>query len=84
MNRKFACPYIIFYPVVSRDGMLFPINKAIQDLQGLTYNEEQAWRGNLVVGKYRENPFTSMMDISMADFPILKNFLQTHGSPQQV
>ncbi|KAJ4000528.1 hypothetical protein F5050DRAFT_1562731 [Lentinula boryana] len=84
MNRKFACPYIIFYPVISRDGMPFPINKAIKDIQGQAYNEEHAWRGHIVVGKYRDNPFTSMMDISMADFPILKNYLEMHGSPGQV
>ncbi|KAJ3802656.1 hypothetical protein GGU11DRAFT_521654 [Lentinula aff. detonsa] len=84
MNRKFACPYIIFYPVISRDGMPFPINKAIKDMQGQAYNEEHAWRGHIVVGKYRDNPFTSMMDISMADFPILKNYLEMHGSPGQV
>lgn len=27
MNKKFANPYMIFYPVVSRDGTPFPYNK---------------------------------------------------------
>jgi hypothetical protein len=84
MNRKFASPYIIFYPVVSRDGMPFPINKAIQEIQGHAFQESVAWRGNIVVAKYRENPFTSMIDASMADFPILKNYLLTHGCPGHV
>ncbi|THU83928.1 hypothetical protein K435DRAFT_733658 [Dendrothele bispora CBS 962.96] len=83
MNRKFTEPYIIFYPVVSRDGMPFPINKAIRDIQGRAFVEENAWRGNIIVAKYRDNPFTSMIDASMADFPILKNYLLTHGCPGQ-
>lgn len=82
MNRKFANPYVIFYPVVSRDGMPFPVNKTVRDIQGQAYKPEYAWRGNIVVAKYRENPFSSMIDASMADFPILKNYFLTHGSPQ--
>ncbi|TFK43306.1 hypothetical protein BDQ12DRAFT_718535 [Crucibulum laeve] len=81
MNRKFANPYIIFYPTVSRDGMPFPINKTIRDIQGRSFKEEIAWRGNIVVAKYRDNPFSSMIDASMADFPLLKNYFLTHGSP---
>ncbi|KAL4264197.1 hypothetical protein AB1N83_004563 [Pleurotus pulmonarius] len=81
MNRKFAYPYIIFYPTVSRDGMLFPINKSVREIQGPAFKEEVAWRGNIIVAKYRDNPFSSMIDASMADFPILKNYLMTHGSP---
>lgn len=84
MNRKFSCPYIVFYPVVSRDGMPFPVNRAIRDIQGPAFNEDQAWRGDIIVAKYSDNPFTSMMDASMADFIIIKNFLLTHGSPGQV
>lgn len=81
MNRKFASPYIIFYPAISRDGMSFPVNKNIRDFQGRAHKEEIAWRGNIVIAKYRDNPFSSMTDASMADFPILKNYFMTHGSP---
>ncbi|KAG7091142.1 hypothetical protein E1B28_010196 [Marasmius oreades] len=81
MNRKFANPYVIFYPVISRDGMPFPVNKVIRDIQGENFVEEVTWRGNIVVAKYRDNPFTSMIDASMADFPIVKNYLLTHGCP---
>ncbi|RDB20547.1 hypothetical protein Hypma_012454 [Hypsizygus marmoreus] len=83
MNRKFANPYIIFYPTVSRDGMPFPVNKCIRDIQSRAFKEESAWRGNIVIAKYRDNPFSSMIDASMADFPILKNYLLTHGAPRQ-
>ncbi len=83
MNRKFANPYIIFYPVVSRDGMPFPVNKCIREIQGRSFKEEVAWRGNIVIAKYRDNPFSSMMHASMADFPLLKNYLLTHGSPSE-
>ena len=84
MIRKFANPYIIFYPTVSRDGMHFPINKALRDIQGRAFKEEYAWRGNIIVAKYCDSPFTSMTDASMADFPILKNYFLTHGCPRQV
>ncbi|KAJ2916468.1 hypothetical protein MD484_g3943, partial [Candolleomyces efflorescens] len=83
MNKKFANPYIVFYPVISRDGMVFPVNKCIQEMQGPAYREDVAWRGNIVIAKYRDNPFTSMINASMADFPILKNYLLTHGCPRQ-
>ncbi|KAF8351244.1 hypothetical protein F5887DRAFT_936538 [Amanita rubescens] len=57
MNRKFQNPYIIFYPIVSRDGMPFPVNKCIRDIQGQAFVEETAWRGNIVIAKYHEDPF---------------------------
>ena len=82
MNRNFSQPYAIFYPVVSRDGMPFPVNKCVREIQGRSYREELAWRGNIIVAKYRDSPFTSMVDASMADFPIIKNYLLTHGSPR--
>ncbi|KAG6861190.1 hypothetical protein C0995_002817 [Termitomyces sp. Mi166 len=83
MNRKFTNPYIIFYPTVSRDGMPFPVNKSIREIQARAFREETAWRGNIVIAKYRDSPFSSMMDISMADFAILRNYLMTHGAPRQ-
>jgi len=83
MNRKFANPYIVFYPAVARDGMPFPINRSIRILQGSSFKEEQAWRGNIVVAKYNdgEAPFSSLIDASMADFAMLKNYFLTHGAP---
>ncbi|KAJ8523445.1 hypothetical protein ONZ45_g88 [Pleurotus djamor] len=83
MNRKFAHPYILFYPVLSRDCMPFPINKAIREIQGSAFKDEIAWRGNIIAAKYTDNPFSTLIDASMADFPILKNYLMTHGSPFQ-
>ena len=59
MNRNFTSPYVIFYPTLERGGMPFPVNKAIREIQGRNYNEDSAWRGNIVVAKYRESPFSS-------------------------
>ena len=90
MNKKFANPYIIYYPVVSRDGMPFPVNRTVRDIQeelnkgNRRLHEDQLWRGNLVAAKFADNHFVQMMDASMADFPILKNFLATHPSPIRV
>ena len=81
MNKKFANPYVIFYPVLSRDGMPFPINKCLREIQGPNYREALAWRGNLVIAKYRDEQFSALMDATMADFPLLKNYLSTHHSP---
>ncbi|KAI0313446.1 hypothetical protein OF83DRAFT_533507 [Amylostereum chailletii] len=81
MNKKFTNPYIIFFPVISRDGMPFPLNKTLREIQGKLYRPESAWMGNIVIAKYRDARFTQMMNASMADFPILKNYLSTHGSP---
>jgi hypothetical protein len=86
MNKKFANPYIIYYPVVSRDGMPFPVNRTVRDIQeevnkGRRLREDQLWRGNLVAAKFADDRFTQMIDASMADFPILKNFLGTHPFP---
>src|SRR5579863_183076 len=86
MNKKFANPYIIYYPVISRDGMPFPVNRTVRDIQeevnkGRRLPEDQLWRGNLVAAKFADDHFAEMIDASMADFPILKNFLGTHASP---
>ncbi|GJE84761.1 hypothetical protein PsYK624_008370 [Phanerochaete sordida] len=78
MTKKFPTPYIIFYPTVSRDGMAFPVNKFIREVQGREFLEAKAWRGNVVVAKYRDLDYSDMTNASMADFPIVKNWLQTH------
>ena len=81
MNKKFVNPYVIFYPVLSRDGMDFPVNKCLREIQGPNYRESQAWRGNLVIAKFRDEQLSAFMDASMADFPILKNYLSKHYPP---
>jgi hypothetical protein len=81
MNKKFIYPYVVFYPVLSRDGMPFPINKCLKEIQGPNYRENLAWRGNLVIAKYRDEQLSTLMDATMADFPLLKNYLSTHFSP---
>ena len=81
MLKKFPTPYIVYYPAVSRDGMPFPVNKCIREIQGPLYDDARAWRGNLVVAKYRDTEYSAMTDASMADFPIIKNYLSTHPGP---
>lgn len=81
MNKKFVNPYVIFYPVISRDGMPFPINKCLKEIQGPNYRETLAWRGNLVIAKYCDEQLSALIDATMADFPILKNYLSTHYPP---
>lgn len=87
MTRSFANPYIVFYPVLSKTGAPFPINKAIREIKGRVFNESNAWRGNIVVAKYRGgsgDPFKNLVDISMADFPLLKNYFLNRGPAGQV
>jgi len=81
MNKKFANPYIIYYPVISHDGMPHPVNRTLRDIQEEVNSPEQLWRGNLVAAKLTDDHFTQMIDASVAHFPILKNFLGTHASP---
>ncbi|KAI0313833.1 hypothetical protein OF83DRAFT_1175304 [Amylostereum chailletii] len=84
MNKKFANPYIIFFPVISRDGQPFPLNRTLRKIQGRLHRSEFAWMGDIVIAKYRDSRFAQMMDASMADFPILKNYLSTHGCPDKL
>lgn len=81
MLQKLPTPYVVFYPVMSRDGMPFPVNKCIREIEGSKYAEDRAWRGNLVVAKYKDTKYSAMIDASMADFPIIKNYLSTHLAP---
>ncbi|EIN10815.1 hypothetical protein PUNSTDRAFT_65493 [Punctularia strigosozonata HHB-11173 SS5] len=84
MSKNLPNPYAIFYPVISRDGMPFPVNKCVKEIQGKNFREETAWRGNLVVAKFTDTTYTAMVDASMADFPLIKNYLLTHHSPVKV
>lgn len=83
MHTPFNHPFIIFYPTVSRDGMPFPINECVREIQneGRTYLEAKAWRGTIIVAKYKDTNFSAMADASMADFAILKNYLLQHYVP---
>ena len=74
MNDTLSTPYILFYPTLSSDGMEFPINRAIRYMQGDTFVKKDAWRGDVVVAKYTDKTYSKMMDISIGDFAILKNY----------
>lgn len=85
MDINFICSYL--FVTVSRTGAPFPINRAIREIQGRSYSDDNAWRGNIIVAKYRgggNDPFMSFVDISMADFPILKNYFLNRGPSGQV
>jgi hypothetical protein len=81
MTTKLTRPYTIFYPVIARDGMPFPINKCVREIQqgrGLIGNQ---WRGDLVVAAYSDATYTALVPAKMSDFPIIKNFFMTNMSP---
>jgi hypothetical protein len=71
MSKKFSEPYIIFYPVVSRDGMMFPVNRCIQEIQGKYFRESHAWRGSIVIGKFKDKPFSSMTNVPISEYPLV-------------
>jgi hypothetical protein len=71
MTTKLTRPYTIFYPVIARDGMPFPINKCVREIQqgrGLIGNQ---WRGDLVVAAYSDayakghHYISSVIDVEM-------------------
>ena len=87
MTKSFVNPYIVFYPVLSRTGSQFPVNKSIREIQGRYFRADDAWRGNVIVAKFQGNggdPFSALIDISMADFPLLKNYFLNRGPSGQV
>lgn len=57
--------------------MPFPVNRTIREAQGNWFQSQHAWRGNIVVAKFRDNSFKDMMNIAMADFPIVRIFFST-------
>lgn len=63
----------------SRAGAAFPINKVIRKIQGRTFVQNTAWRGNIIIAKYQggSDPSPGLCHTSIAEFPILKNYLST-------
>ncbi|KAI9061806.1 hypothetical protein FKP32DRAFT_1531461, partial [Trametes sanguinea] len=80
-KHRFSKPYILFYPLISRDGMPFPVNSCIRAMQGKTFDKQNAWEGDIIIAKYSDLQYSEMIDASMADFPIIKNYLLTHRPP---
>ncbi|KAH9931830.1 uncharacterized protein B0H18DRAFT_871804 [Fomitopsis serialis] len=81
MTAKFIAPYIAFYPIVSRDGSPFPVNTFIRAIKGKRFLDARAWRGDIVIAKFSDQEYTRIIDASMADFPIVKNWLGTQHAP---
>nr|GAT46229.1 predicted protein [Mycena chlorophos] len=84
VSRHLSQPYIFFFPILSQDGLPFPVNGSIRDIQGHGFTEHNAWRGNIVVGKFtdRNAPFESFMDAGLADLSIIRNLIRSQGSPR--
>ena len=80
-DKPFQNPYIIFYPVTSRDDARFPVNRMIRSIQQNNFKREKAWRGNIVVAKYRDPAYSAMMDMSVGDYALLSNYLLNCPAP---
>lgn len=78
--KPFQYPYVVFFPVVSQNGTTFPVNQNIRDIQGKSFKESDAWRGDIVVGKYSDHAFGTLMDCAMSDYPLIKNWF-FHTTP---
>lgn len=81
MTEDLPYGFIAFYGKASKDGHAFPLNQNIQSIQQNKFNKASAWRGDIIVAKYTDAKFSNMQHISMADWPVLKNFFQTHYKP---
>jgi hypothetical protein len=76
MNKKFTNPYIIYYPVISCDGMAFPVNCIVRNMQeevnkGWCLHEDRLWRGN--VSQLRMNISVNIFRVRV----IVKGFFKT-------
>lgn len=85
--RNFQYPYVVFLPIVSQNGGRFPTNAAIKDIQGgsftesskyiasfhfsTTYVSQDSWKGDIVVAKYWDHAFGTIMDCAMSDYPMI-------------
>lgn len=78
--RNFQYPYVVFFPILSQSGAPFPVNLNIKEIQGRSFKETVAWRGDIVVAKYSDQPYGTLMDCAMSDYPMIKNWL-THHTP---
>lgn len=74
--------YLIFYPARQRSGAAPPVNTCIAEIQGRGYREDKAWRGDVVVAKYRNVESGDIVSCSASDFPLVKNYFALHY-PQQ-
>lgn len=74
--KPFPKLYIVFYSVISKDGLSFEVNHWIHHIQEDQHNQSNAWCGDIIVVKYKDSRLLKMVNISMADWPIIKLFFQ--------
>jgi hypothetical protein len=51
-------------------------------MMGKSKHATNPWRGDIVVAKYESLQSNCLVDVKMADFVLVRNYFQTHGSPQ--
>jgi len=81
MTRGLTNPYLIFYNPNPRAGV---VNQCIREIQGRGFREDKAWRGDIVVAKYRSIATGDMLHCTAADFPLIKNYFALHYPMSQV
>jgi len=77
--RIFQHPYVVFFPVLSQSGAPFPVNQNLCEIQGKNYKESDPWMGDIVVAKYWDHAYGTLMDCAMADYPLIKNWFLYHS-----
>ncbi|KAF8529279.1 hypothetical protein BU17DRAFT_37213 [Hysterangium stoloniferum] len=68
---NFQYPYVVFFPILSQSGVSFPMNLNVREIQGKLFKETHAWRGDIVVAKYWDHPYGTLMDCAMSDYPMI-------------
>jgi hypothetical protein len=73
--------FIIFYQVSEPDTTPFPRNTHIRILQAEKHNREDAWRGDIVIAKARNeiDVFSALVDITTADIALIHNYFRRSG-----
>ena len=82
MPKKLDQCFIVFYAVVSVDGQAFNVNESIKEIQEGLYREDVAWKGDIIIAKYCDNPFTTIIDMFIANYPLIKKIFKTYGQLQ--
>ncbi|KAL6304375.1 hypothetical protein BKA93DRAFT_733391, partial [Sparassis latifolia] len=74
MHRPLPNPYGIFTPGMSNNGLPFTRNKCISSMVGSRLPNNTDWKGDIIIVKYRDNTHQDFLDLTMSEFPIVKNY----------
>ena len=78
MNRTFSDAFVVFYAAGQRSEAALAVNACIAEIQGRGFREQAAWRGDVVVVKYRNVDNGDIVCCPASDFPLVKNFFALH------